>query len=254
MILVDNRLLDASALDYPEGSMERSMLNTLSSSPERYTYDSLNQLKFELRMRKEIVAAANALNRSNLSFEVFRDSRCNPTYWRRRGDGGFELKPGVRASDAIRDIYRNSSRYGTECATAMQIIYYKALVEIFPEDAFNRMFPNITLMNWHDIAPQLREVGMMHRKRDYLPGDRRYFPNPDVDPETPEWQGENVIVMGDGTYYGHGMGRHRPDAIIRALNENRRRHATREAYLMDSAAEPDFKRFSNLYDQAAGGA
>jgi protein-glutamine gamma-glutamyltransferase len=253
MIIIDNKPLDVSTLssEYTEGSLERKILNVMSSSPEKYTYDSLNQLKFELKMRREIVSAAAALNKSDLEFEVFRKSRANPEFWIRRDDGGFQLRPGVKASDAIRDIYRNGSKYATECATAMQIVYYKALLEIFSEDAFNKMFRDITLMNWNDISGPLRDIGVMHRKSDGLPGDRRYFANPDVDPKTPEWQGENVIDMGDGTYYGHGIGRHKAGAIIEALNENRRDGATREAYLMDSAGLPDFKRLSNLYDSAA---
>lgn len=252
MIIIDNKPLDAAALmnDYPEGSIERSVLNKLSSGDDKYTYDSLNALKFELRMRKEIVNAANALNKSNLSFEVFRESKCNPDFWIRQDNGGFELKRGVKPSDAIRDIFRNSSEYGTECATAMQIIYYKALLEIFPEDSFNRLFDDIYLMNWHNLSRELRGTGMMHKVRDYLPGDRRYFANPDVDPKTPEWQGENVIEMGDGLYYGHGIGKYRASVIIDALNENRREDADKEAYLMDSAGRPDFSYLSGLYDKA----
>ena len=250
MILINNKPLDAAALlnEYPENSLERKILNKMSSSGVKYTYESLSDLKFELKMRREIVNAAAALNRSGLEFEVFRKSRANPAYWIRRDDGGFQLRPNVKASDAIRDIYKHGGRYATECATAMQIVYYKALLEIFPEDAFNKMFRGIVLMNWNDISRELREVGVMHRKSDGLPGDRRYFANPDVDPKTPEWQGENVIDMGDGTYYGHGIGRHRAGTIIDALNDNRRRGATREAYLMDAAGLPDFNKLSALYD------
>jgi protein-glutamine gamma-glutamyltransferase len=252
MILVNNQPLDSAALlnEYPEGGIERSILKTLSESGEKYSYDSQDQLKFELRMRKEIVDAANALNASRLSFEIFRKTRCNQEYWRRREDGGFELRSGVRASDAVRDIFRNSGRYGTECATAMVIIYLKALLEIFPEDVYNRMFADVTLMNWNDIPSPLRGIGVMHHRSDYLPGDRQYFANPDVDPKTPEWQGENVIVMGDGTFYGHGIGKHHDQTIIRALNQNRREDADREAYLMDSAARPNFKRLFEQYQRA----
>lgn len=252
MIYINDKPADTAALikDYSENSVERAVINTLSSSDEKYVYSSLNELKFELRMRSEIVKAAHELNKSGLSFEVFRESRCNPDYWKRHNDGGFELKPDVKASDAILDIFKNGSKYGTECATAMQIVYYKALLSIFPEDAFNKMFKGIYLMNWHRVSEQLRDIGVMHREKDYLPGDRRYFANPDVDPETPEWQGENVIDMGNGLYYGHGIGIRNADAIIDALNKNRKDGAQKEAYLMDSAARPDFKKLSALFDTA----
>ena len=53
-----------------------------------------------------------------------------------------------------------------------------------------------------------------------------------------------------GTFYGHGLGRHRAQAIIEALNDNRREDAKREAYLMDSAGGPNFKRILELAHRA----
>ena len=160
------------------------------------------------------------------------------------------LKSGVKPSDAVRDIFENGSKYGTECATAMQIVYLKALLDVFPEETFNQMFENIYLMNWNGLSRYLRETGLMNKHTDYLPGDRRYFANPDVNPETMEWQGENTIDMGNGLYYGHGMGMHKPDVIIRELNSNRRKNAMREAYLVQAAGRPDFKRLYHLYEDA----
>lgn len=256
MIVINGSPLDMAALqnEYPEGSLERSLLNTMATGADRYTYDTPDDLRFELRMRREIVNAAKALNKSDFAFEVFRESRANPDYWVRHSDGGFELKRGVRPSAAIRDIFKNSAEYGTECATAMQIVYYKALLEIFPEERFDRIFQDIYLMNWHNISRALRGIGSMHRVGDHLPGDRRYFANPDVDPETPEWQGENVIDLGGGLYYGHGIGIHRAGTIIDALNSNRRSGADREAYLMETAGRPDFNYLSKLSSETASGA
>jgi protein-glutamine gamma-glutamyltransferase len=250
MILIDNKPLDTGALEsgYPPESIERKALEELSTGGGEYRYESVGELKFELDLRRETVGAAKDLHRSGMNFKVFRDSKCNTDYWTRRPDGGFDLKPGVKASDAIRDIYRKGSEYGTECATAMQIVYYKALLEIFSENAYNRMFPKIRLMNWHDMDRELRKAGQMQKTEDFIPGDRLYFANPDVDPKVPEWQGENVIDLGNGTYYGHGVGIHKGDVIIRALNENRREGAQRMAYLMGSAGRPDFRRLYELYE------
>lgn len=249
MIIIQNQPLDTAALisQYPEDSVERDILRLLAGSGANIQYDSVDQLKFELLLRREIIQAANELYKSKLAFKVFRKTTCNPDFWIRRSDGGFALRSDVRPSDAIRDIYKNSSKYGTECATAMQIVYYKALLEVFGDDAFDQIFPNIILMNWHMISKELREVGFMHPAPVYLPGDRRYFANPDVDPLTPEWQGENVIDLSDGLFYGHGIGRHRAETFIKLLNGNRRDGADESAYLMDSAARPDFKRLHKLY-------
>jgi protein-glutamine gamma-glutamyltransferase len=251
MIIINRERFDPSPLlgEYAAGSLERLTLERISASQMTYAYDNLNQLRFELRMRREIVNAAIALNGTRLSFTVFQHSRCNPEYWVRMPDGGFALRNDVKPSDAIRDIFLQSSLYGTECATAMVIVYYKALLEIFPEDAFNKTFTEIHLMNWQRIERQLREIGRIRQSSTYLPGDRRYVANPDVNPLTPELQGENVIDLGDGRFYGHGFGIHTVDVFIAGLNANRRPGAERSAYLMDTVSFPNFRILSDLYDQ-----
>ena len=256
MIFIGNQQIDVSTISsgYPAGSVEREILTKMNAGSERCEYSTVAQLQFELKLRREIINAANELYRSRMAFKVFRDSICNPRYWNRMNDGGFSLKEGVRPSEAIQDIFINSSLYGTECATAMVIVYYKALLNVFPANQFDRMFPKIYLMNWHQIDPLLREIGLMRSVSDFLPGDRLYFMNPDVDPTTPEWQGENVIDMGNGLYYGHGIGKYNAAVIIDALNQNRKEDADESAYLMDSAGRPNFKKFADLYERGLAAA
>ena len=232
--------------EFPENSPERKILDILIHSDKTYKYGSEEELLFELRLRREIIRAAAELMNSGISFETFRKSFANEAFWDRDPDGGFSLRAGVAPAAAVKDIFKNGSQYGTECATAIMILYYKALAEVLPEDVFNRAFPKIRLMNWHDIDRLLREAGYSVDAADPLPGDRRYFANPEVNPETPEWQGENVIDMGDGTFAGHGIGRYKTETFIRDLNQNRRPGAERSAYLMDSVGRPDFKRLYTL--------
>lgn len=235
---------------YPENSVEQQVLKQMSDSAETYRYDTLKQLQFELSLRKEIVNAARDLNQSGLNFTVFHKSKVNPEFWERTSNGGFLLKQGVKPSDAIRDIFKNGRLYGTECATAMVIVYYKALLELLSDDTFNRLFPSIYLMNWHRLDPLLREVGTPQSVADVMLGDRGYFINPEVDPEVSELQGENVIIMPGGLYYGHGIGLTTADRILRMLNANRVDGATQSAYFIEkSAARPNFKKL----EQAAQG-
>lgn len=195
---------------------------------------------FEQRMRKAIVNSALALNRSRMAFRVFRKSKCNEAYWERTREGGFLLRRDASPAAAIRDIFNNGSQYGTECATAMVIVYYGAVLEIFPEQLFNRLFSQIYLMNWGHLDSDIG-IRSYSRVPEFLPGDCMYFKNPDVDPTTPEWQGENVIDLGNGTYYGHGIGIQNAEGIIRALNSHRISGSTTSAYLLDSAKRPDFR-------------
>ena len=235
--------------EYEKNSIERVIISILASSSARYSYDSLDQLKFELRLRKEIIAASYELDQSGLNFAIFRKTKCNPAYWNRAEDGGFVLKEDVKPSNAILDIFKNGSQYSTECATAMIIVYYRALLNVYSESLFNKSFSKIKLMNWHQIDSLLREVGQMKKREDYLPGDRRYFKNPDVNPLTPEWQGENAIDLGNGLYYGHGMGIHKADMIIQLLNKNRSEDADESAKLVDSSGRPNFKKLAGVYQR-----
>jgi protein-glutamine gamma-glutamyltransferase len=248
MIKISGSLIDTKTIldQYASNSIEAGIAKILTSSNEVYIYDSENQLKFELKLRKSIVNAAVDLNRSNLSFRVFRKSRCNPDYWQRTSEGGFLLQKEAKPSEAVKDIYIHSSHYGTECSTAMIIVYYKSIVDIFPEELFNKMFSEIYLMNWMHLDKDLGIVDHI-RVTDYLPGDGRYFKNPDVDPLTPEWQGENAFDIGGSEYYGHGIGIANAGIIIHELNNRRISGSKVSAYLLDSAKRPDFNYLAGKY-------
>lgn len=241
MIFVAGKQMTPESLSgISQNALENSILTELAASSEKLDYASEDHLRFELHLRNQTVSAAKELDHSDMGFAVFRKSRCNQGYWKRTAEGGFLLKSGVKPSEAIQDIFKNGRKYATECATAMVIVYYRALLAVWGTDPFNRIFPRIELMNWHHLDPLLREVGLMKKYPFYLPGDRRYFANPDVDPLTPQWQGENVIDLNGKLYYGHGIGIHHAETILRALNESRIEGADESAYLMDSAGRPNF--------------
>ncbi|MCH3965079.1 MAG: protein-glutamine gamma-glutamyltransferase [Clostridium sp.] len=205
-------------------------------------------MSFESNLRNNIVNAAIALDKSNLSFSTFRKSYCNGNYWERTRQGGFLLKEGASPSAAINDIYRNGSKYGTECATAIVIVFYKACLDSFGNRLFDAVLPDIYLMNWQNVD---RNLGLATMDiENPLPGDCLYFKNPQVSPLTPEWQGENVIDLGEGMYYGHGVGIRTGNEIVDALNSNRVMGATQSAYLLDSATRPDFERLAHIKESS----
>lgn len=231
---------------YSLNNIQKNIVTSMSASNKVYEYASLDQLKFELDLRISIINVSRKLNGSNFAFRVFTKSFCNKVFWTRTNEGGFLLKSNVKPNEAIDDIFTNGHKYGTECATAMVIIFYKAVLDLYPTELFNSMFPNIQLMNWHYLSKNLG-LNYYGNQTDYFPGDCRYFKNPDVNPLTPELQGENAIDLGNGTYYGHGMGITTGEGIIRILNRNRKIGAKRSAYLMDSATRPDFKYLHYKY-------
>ncbi|MGE5630943.1 MAG: protein-glutamine gamma-glutamyltransferase [Caulobacteraceae bacterium] len=231
---------------YPTGSKEGKIVNKLSSDSIIYNYASLDELRFELNLRKHIIDAAVKLNKSKFSFRTFRNSICNTDYWIRTAEGGFLVREDVLPSDAVKDILINSGKYGNECATAIVIVYYEALVQIFPAEKFNSLFPRINLMGWKYLDSDLG-INTVIVASDSIPGDCRYFRNPDVNPLTPWWQGENVIDLGDGLYYGHGIGIRTADGIIQVLNSLRARGATQSAYMLDSVTRLGFRHLAGKY-------
>ncbi|WP_373231568.1 protein-glutamine gamma-glutamyltransferase [Cohnella sp.] len=224
--------------------MERTIFMLKDKSPIVYSYESLPELRFEMKLRTKIVETAHALLRSNSAFATFEKSKCNPMFWNLTEYGGFKLRSGVLPSTAIRDIFTNGSLYAFECATAKVIVLYKAVLDSIGEYSFNRYFTDLLLWDWN-YDKDLR-LTTINTTRESYPGDILYFKNPDVNPDTTEWQGENVVKLDDNLYYGHGIGITNANGIIAALNKHRKPNSTQSAYLMDQVTYLDFKYLYHL--------
>ncbi|WP_047154841.1 protein-glutamine gamma-glutamyltransferase [Aneurinibacillus tyrosinisolvens] len=231
-------------------NVQKEAIERMAVSEHVYQYSSFEQLRFELRLRSRMVRAARQLNRSGAEFATFKNSRCNLAFWDLTENGGFSLREGIQPAEGIADIFENGPKYAFECATAVMIVCYKAVLEVITQQDFNRLFSNLLLWDWHYD----KDLGLTWRKEaDYLPGDVQYFENPDVNPASIEWQGENVVVMENEHYYGHGIGIKTKQGMITVLNKKRKPGATVPAYLIDKACRPDFiylsqysNRFSDL--------
>jgi protein-glutamine gamma-glutamyltransferase len=224
--------------------LERKIVRAKQSSPVVYRYPSTEALEFELKTRLHIVEAAKALYASGVSFATFATSRCNERYWIRTDDGGFQLRPGVPPSVGINDIFENGELYAFECAGAIVIVLYKAILETVGEAVFNRHFQDLFLRDWQYD----RDLNLVtsNNKNEAYPGDVLYFKNPDHDPSRPEWQGENVVMLDQDLYFGHGIGIESGEDIIAALNRMRRPGSTQSAYLQDLVVYPDFEALRRL--------
>ena len=249
MLMISGNIVDINVFipSLNNDEIKFKILNIMQKSTYNYNYSTKEELFFGLEMRKNIVQSSKMLFRSQIRFRTFKESECNEYYWKRTLEGGFLLKSSVPPSNAINDIYTHGWLYGTECATAIVIIYYKAVLGIYGDDLFNRLFPDIYLMDWQNLDGKLK-VNTFRNPPDFFPGDCRYIKNPDVNPLTPEWQGENAIDLGNGHYYGHGIGITTIDNIIYVLNKNRKDGSNISAYLLDSCTLPDFRGLFNLYN------
>nr|WP_219220142.1 protein-glutamine gamma-glutamyltransferase [Paenibacillus sp. S150] len=204
---------------------------------------------FEQNMRGRIIETARAMNVGGTQFSTFKNSRCNPRYWIRNSNGGFQLRSDVTPSAAINDIFINGRLYAFECAMAMVMIFYKATIDSIGENAFNRYFTDLFLWDWN-YDNNLRMITTFN-PWEMRPGDVVYFKNPDHDPEKPEWQGENAVLLGNDSYYGHGLGIKSADGIIASLNRERVPGSRISAYLANEALHPDFAYIQTLSSRSA---
>ena len=224
--------------------LEWKIVRSKQNSPVVYRYNSLDALLFELKLRTQIVEAAKAMYSSGVGFAVFSNSRCNEQYWTRTNNGGFLLKPNVPPAVGVRDIFINGNKYAFECAGAIIIMLYKAVLETIGDEAFNYYFQNLYLRDWqHDN--DLRLVSSFDNRNIY-PGDVVYFKNPDVNPAYMEWQGENAIMLDTNLFFGHGVGIGTGNEIIATLNRARRPGSTVSAYLDNLVIRPDFEAIRYL--------
>lgn len=232
--------------------LAREIYERKRRSPQVYNYASLHELRFEMTLRAAIVDAARALDASGVEFAPFEYAHCNEMYWILTANGGFQLRPGVSPAAAIRDIYRNGPLYAFECATAIPIVYYKAVLDVLGDRQFDRLFQDLLLYSWNYDS----DLGLIQEFTDAdraIPGDVLYFANPDHHPRMPEWQGVNVVVIDDNLFYGHGVGVTTGQEILAGLNARRRFFAMRPAYLMDLIVYPDFRHLAKFAPGAPSG-
>ncbi|MFX1518205.1 MAG: CFI-box-CTERM domain-containing protein [Promethearchaeota archaeon] len=260
MIIIDGAPIDPSTINWnypwPLGTMGNKVITKMANSNEKYYRNSVYELQFEVKLRLEIIEAAKALSKSQVSFATFSGITFNTTFWESiyvSGIGnGFRLKKNwySKPASAIKDIFTNGSKYKFECASAMVVVYYKAVLEMFEEDRFNKVFnKGLLICDWYkDPNPKQYPLwytpGFLGLKYepDQFPGDQRYFNNPDVTAQgkAAGWQGENVIDLGDGTYFGHPFGIVSATYIIGQLNQHKK-PGGKSAYLMIDANRPDFQ-------------
>nr|WP_216620946.1 protein-glutamine gamma-glutamyltransferase [Brevibacillus borstelensis] len=235
----------ALASEWRLNSVQRETVDRMARAGEVFDYPNAELLRYELRLRNQIVVSSLQLFRSGLAFATFEETRCNERFWVRTDYGGCMLRPEVPPSIAIEDIFRNGHAYAFECATAMVIILYHAVLQTIRRADFDQLFRGILLYDWR-YDQDLRLT--TEQTRTFLPGDILYFENPEYRLDEPEWQGENAVDLGNGRYFGHGIGVETAEGILHHLNGKRRPGATRRAQLLSQATRPGFAYLAAFED------
>lgn len=223
--------------------VQRDIYFALENSSSLYQYDNVHQLLFEIVLRENIIKAAQMLHDSQAEFAPFITSKFNPVKWRKT-KYGYLQNPNVLPSEAIRDVFQNSSEYAFECTTAIVLIFYKAVLDSISISHFDILFQDLLVWDWkHD-----RDLGIIsERGGDFIPGDVVYFFNPEYD--HPVWSGENAVYLGRGLYFGHGIGVKTAEGMVASLNTLRKKDATISAYLISQHTRLNIKYLAQFSKQ-----
>ncbi|RFU65270.1 protein-glutamine gamma-glutamyltransferase [Peribacillus glennii] len=242
MIKINQQWVDASQIQFGFSSGRASeILRFMSKYSNVYEFKNMEQLEFEVAIRLQVIEAALVLHKSGIQFSTIADTKCNPAFWRLTAEGACILQPFALPHAAIEDVFLNGRLYAFECATAIVIIFYKAVLKLIGREQFDELFRGLYLFDWEyhqNLALRF------HQGTDYLPGDCLYFKNPEHHPKTPEWQGENAIMLQENLFYGHGIGITTKEGIITVLNTKRRPNPTQSAYLTRHIINLDSSYFS----------
>ena len=223
------------------GSVEKAIAERMLAADALYAFPSVKELLFEIGVRKNMIESAREMAEGQAAFTTFQYAQCNPEYWKLTNAGGFLLKRGISPSEAIQNIYSNSSLYAFECATACVITFYSAVKKSINKTYFDSVFQDLYLYSWH-TDPNL---GMYTFYGDhFLPGDVVYFNNPDYSRETPWYRGINAVKLESGEYFGHGLGVMSEGGIIEFLNSVRKPESNRPAYLTDLVTRLSYSSFA----------
>ncbi|MCK6204168.1 protein-glutamine gamma-glutamyltransferase [Bacillus infantis] len=214
---------------------QRAIWQALDRSPETFYYSNAGELLFELETREKILYYSRKLSESGAVFAAFQDSFFNPAYWIKTR-AGYALRPDVRPSEAVNDVFSNGSKYAFECSTAIVLILYKAVLESISVRYFNQLFQNLLVWDWNYD----RDLGIVTKiGSNFIPGDIVYFYNPDF--RHPVWTGENAVYLGNDAYFGHGIGIKSEQEMVAALNTLRKPNATRSAFLISQHSRINFR-------------
>jgi hypothetical protein len=198
-------------------------------------------------MQLNIVKAAKAFHAAGVNFSgSSKTDKVNKDLWWMGYGGKMGVRQGVKPSDALNDIFKNGDKYGMECATGTMVIFYKGILDTIGPKDFDRAFEKTRLFRWDIKDDDFKKAEKVGKLPGYWPGDHTYFKNPDFDPAHSAFQGENVIYLGEGMYFGHGLGVVSEQGVIDSLNGLRKPGAKKGAYRDDFELRLDGGKIAGL--------
>lgn len=207
-LMLRQRLLKSRAcLD--EALLMREIWVSMLSAPVRIDFADLGELQSHLRIRCNIVRAAE---QTALAFKT--DAAERPAdFWRDEPSEGFLLKPEVGLVEALiaaTQPRRTGRLYDFSCYRATEYVILLGLAQEARGTA-----PNFYTRLEQSARTKCIKSGLFHEvflteygsreapvpKRYYIPGDRVWFKNPDeYSSNAPGYEGSWVIYLGGGRF------------------------------------------------------
>lgn len=201
----------------------------------------------QAQLQLNIVKAAKAFHAAGVNFSgSSKTDKVNQELWWMGYGGKMGVRQGVKPSDALNDIFKNGSKYGMECATGTLVVLYKGILDTIGPNDFDRAFAKTRMFRWNIKDDDFVKAEQVGNLPGYWPGDHTYFKNPEYDPAHSAFQGENVIYLGGGMYFGHGLGIVSEREVVSSLNNLRRPGATRSAFRDDFELRLDGRKIAAL--------
>ncbi len=247
--LKDAKLLDSNF----DGKLDENDKIFTTGADGKINVQSVGSvLRDRVKIGAAMVGACEDMDRVKHQFALIKDQTFNAALWQPMGNGAFSVKPGVKPSDAVKDMFTNPGLYKFECATALVIVHYKAMLDLLGPKDFDAVCANLKMgpwvyestlqTNWKTSGDSQADAAPA-RQAELRAGDYTYFRNWDVSDtaRAAGWQGENVIALGGGKFYGHPFGVSTEAHIVDYLNQQRNPGSTRSATMLDLQARLDSK-------------
>ena len=221
----------------------------------------------DIQFRTSAVNAANTFNDKMynkstnpdgvLSFQGnMAKQKYNTEFWKQNKVDGkpttWQVKDGVKTSDAINDIFDKDSKgkYSLDCAASINLILLKAKMDTMGEGDFNKKFEDMQISGWNNSQSNDGDADQGYNQRfdntgaidtlsgdrtkpgsveNLQPGDMAYFNDmSNTNYENNARQGENSLYLGmkDGKaqFFGNPIGiesldPNKPEVIYGKLSE-----------------------------------
>lgn len=171
-----------------------------------------------VRVGAAVVSACLEMHQAHHEFAIAPRQKFSSEFWRRDGQlshfATFHLKPGAKASAAMNDVFLHPDGYRFECATALVLVYYRAIQKLIGDSDFDRIMGDLKIGPWEFEADLERflvrsgrgdQPATEARSRELTFGEYTYTKNWAV-----SWwgwakgcQGQNQIRLDEDLYYAH---------------------------------------------------